>query len=48
MTVPLVVRLLLTYPPAFGITNAIIRVTGHFNDGGGAPVVSFRLTSSTR
>jgi hypothetical protein len=39
-------RLLLTHPSGMEITNAVVRVSGHFNDGGGAPVVSFHLTTA--
>lgn len=40
-------KLCLTHPPAPG-ANQSIRVTGRFSGDGGAPVLSFRLTSSTR
>ena len=42
------VRLLLTHPVADGMTNAGIRITGRFGDGGGSPVLAFRLTSSKK
>jgi hypothetical protein len=41
-------RLLLTHPETAGMTNEGIRITGHFRDGGGAPVLAFRLTSSRK